>query len=99
MYSSEDILQKISHIVDPEIGVSIVDLGLVYETRHDQNGSVYVKMSLTTPACPLGPAIKQQVVETLEQDPAVTGVRFEWTFDPPWTMSRANAETRAILRF
>ena len=99
MYSSEDILHKISHIVDPEIGVSIVDLGLVYETRHDQNGSVYVKMSLTTPACPLGPAIKQQVVETLEQDPAVNGVRFQWTFDPPWSMSMANAETREMLGF
>lgn len=99
MYTPEEILAKIVHIVDPEIGISIVDLGLVYETRHDPDGSIYVRMSLTTPACPLGPAIKQQVVDALEQDPAVTGVRFEWTFDPPWTMAMASAEVRTMLGY
>lgn len=97
MLSRDEILQRIAHIVDPELGISVVDLGLVYEAHQGDDGSVHLRMSLTTPACPLGPSIKQQVIATLEQDPAVTGVRFEWTFDPPWSIAMAKAEARAML--
>ena len=99
MLSNEEILQRIAHIVDPELGISVVDLGLVYEARQQDDGSVYVRMSLTTPACPLGPSIKQQVIETLEQDPAVAGVRFEWTFAVPWSIEMTTSEARAMLSF
>lgn len=78
MYTSDQIRRRIAYIVDPEIGISVADLAPAYEARRNPEGSVTIRMSLTTPACPLGPTIKQQVAETLGQDPEVSGVHFEW---------------------
>jgi len=83
--------------MDPELGLSIVDLGLIYTAEHRENGTVVLRMSLTTPACPLGPVLKQQVIEVLASDPLVTSVEVEWTFDPPWTVQMAAPETRRAL--
>ncbi len=97
MYTSEQILAKLRPVMDPELGLSIVDLGLIYAAEHRENGTVVLRMSLTTPACPLGPALKQQVIEALASDPEVTSVEVEWTFDPPWTVQMAASEARRAL--
>ena len=64
MFTKEELLEKIRPVVDPEIGMSIVDMGLVYDAVY-ADGRVDVEMTLTTPMCPLGPMIVEEVVETL----------------------------------
>lgn len=79
----EQIREVIKEIVDPEIGISIVELGLIYgiEVRdHD----VYVTATLTSPACPLGEVIKEQVEERSGSMPGVRYVYFELVWEPPW---------------
>ncbi len=84
MYSKEELLDKIRPVIDPELGFSIVDLGLIYEAIQEDNGDVYVKMTLTSPMCPLGPQIRDEVAQELQKDDKVNNVRIEWSFDPPW---------------
>jgi metal-sulfur cluster biosynthetic enzyme len=84
MYTKEELLDKIRPVIDPELGFSIVDLGLIYDARQEENGDVYVKMTLTSPMCPLGPKIRDDVAKELQKDDNINNVRIEWTFDPPW---------------
>ncbi len=84
MYTKEELLERIKPVIDPELGFSIVDLGLIYDAKHEENGDVYVKMTLTSPMCPLGPKIRDDVAKELQKDENIKNVRIEWTFDPPW---------------
>ncbi|WP_028973786.1 metal-sulfur cluster assembly factor [Spirochaeta cellobiosiphila] len=84
VYTKEKILEIIHPVIDPEVGFSIVDMGLVYEASMSENGLVYIEMTLTTPACPLGPQIGQEVTTRLLEDPYITEVDFNWTFRPMW---------------
>jgi metal-sulfur cluster biosynthetic enzyme len=80
----EDVRAVLRGIIDPELYISIVDLGLVYETRLDESGEVLVRHTLTTPFCPVGPMIQQQIQSGISRLPGVRGVKVELTFDPPW---------------
>ena len=71
-------------VQDPELRMSIVDLGLVYDVDIDQDGMVDVVITLTTPACPLGPLLIGQIQDTLMDLPGVKDVNVEITFTPPW---------------
>lgn len=84
MYSSEELLEKVRPVIDPEIGFSIVDLGLIYEIYQDEEWTVHVKMTLTTPMCPIGPAIGKNVEEILLKDSHISEVKLQWVFSPPW---------------
>jgi len=85
MYSEEDILEKIRPVKDPELGFSVVDMGLIYKAEYrNEDGTVYIEMTLTSPMCPLGPQIAKEIEERLRKDPAVQGVEIKWVFDPPW---------------
>ncbi len=92
MYTKEDLLDKIRPVIDPELGFSIVDLGLIYDARQEENGDVYVKMTLTSPMCPLGPKIRDDVAKELQKDDNINNVRIEWTFDPPWNPKEMASE-------
>jgi len=95
MYSKEELLEKVRPVEDPEIGYSIVDMGLIYELFQDEEGRVHVKMTLTTPMCPIGPSIGENVKKTLLEDPHIPEVDFEWTFSPPWDpKTMANDEVK-----
>ncbi|MFW5799840.1 MAG: metal-sulfur cluster assembly factor [Spirochaetota bacterium] len=84
MYSKDELLDKIRPVIDPELGFSVVDLGLIYDAKQEENGDVYVLMTLTSPMCPLGPQIRDDIAEELQKDDNIKTVRIEWTFDPPW---------------
>jgi metal-sulfur cluster biosynthetic enzyme len=84
MYTKEELLERIKPVIDPELGFSIVDLGLIYDAKQEENGDVYVKMTLTSPMCPLGPKIRDDVAKELQKDENINNVKIEWTFDPPW---------------
>lgn len=96
--NDEDILQALRAVQDPEIGLNVVDLGLVYSvTRTDDE--IVVAMTMTTPSCPLGEMITTQAQEALrERFPDTPYIRVELVWDPPWSPDRMSEEGRRQLR-
>ena len=80
----ELIMESLTSIEDPELRLGIVDLGLIYDVNVDEDGMVDVVMTLTTPACPLGPLLMGQVQDAVMDIPGVKDVNVEVTFSPPW---------------
>jgi len=97
MTTTEEVLAKLRDCYDPELPCNIVDLGLVYEVAAAE-GRVDIKMTLTTPNCPLARQIATQVRQKLLELPGVTEARVELVFDPPWDESRISEEGRRQLR-
>lgn len=82
-------------VIDPELGVNIVDLGLVYDIATEPQGLVAIEMTLTTPGCPLGGFLDDQIRACLAQLPQVRDLRVELVWEPPWdpaTMSQQAKE-------
>lgn len=82
--TEDEIMEKLWEVEDPEIRMSIVDLGLVYGVEIDDKGYVKIRMTLTSPGCPLGPVIQGQAWAVLSQMPGVKDVDVEIVWDPPW---------------
>jgi metal-sulfur cluster biosynthetic enzyme len=70
--------------MDPEIHLGILDLGLIYGVQSEPDGTVTVRMTLTTPACPIGPLLQSQVQAALVNLPGVKEAKVELVWDPPW---------------
>ncbi|MBI5407056.1 MAG: DUF59 domain-containing protein [Nitrospirae bacterium] len=87
MVSEKLILTALKHVLDPEIGVNIVDLGLVYEVKVG-NGDVYIQMTMTTPGCPLHESISKGAEEAVRQLPGVENVKVDLVWEPAWTPER-----------
>ncbi|MEO0224168.1 MAG: iron-sulfur cluster assembly protein [candidate division WOR-3 bacterium] len=96
--SRDEIIEVLKTVYDPEIPVNIVDLGLVYGIEIDENGKVYILMTLTAPGCPIGDTIAFEIKDKLLQIEGVSDVEVEITFDPPWTIDRITEEGREVLR-
>lgn len=96
MPTESEIREALKSVIDPELGINIVDLGLIYDIVINK-GAVKVKMTLTTPMCPLGPLIVENARKAVEGVPGVKDVDIEITFDPPWTMDRINPEIKERL--
>jgi len=94
--TESEIREALKSVIDPELGINIVDLGLIYDIVINK-GAVKVKMTLTTPMCPLGPLIVENARKAVEGVPGVKDVDIEVTFDPPWTMDRINPEIKERL--
>ena len=85
MITEENVLDALKTVFDPEIGINIVDLGLVYGVDSLEDGkTVKVTYTLTTPACPIGPMIQSQVQEAVQKLDGVEEVQTELVFSPPW---------------
>jgi metal-sulfur cluster biosynthetic enzyme len=84
LLSPDEIMEALEPVQDPELRMSIVDLGLVYDVDIDEDGMIDVVITLTTPACPLGPLLIGQIQDTLMDLPGVKDVNVEITFTPPW---------------
>jgi FeS assembly SUF system protein len=97
MVTEADIIEGLREIYDPELHYNIYDLGLVYDIRIDEDRAVKIMMTLTTPMCPIGPMVTEQIEELLSLMPGVTDVDVEFTFDPPWTPEKMTDEARADL--
>lgn len=80
----EDVMEKLIPVQDPELRMGIVDLGLVYDVKIDEDSVVDVVLTLTTPACPLGPLIIAQIQDAVMELEGVRDVNVEITFSPPW---------------
>lgn len=91
----QDALRKVK---DPEAGINIVDLGLVYDVAID-HGKVDIKMTLTSPGCPAGPQIMGDTDEAVRALEGVNDVRVELVWEPYWTPERINPKVRAYFGF
>jgi len=92
MPKAEDVREKIFKVQDPEIGLGVVDLGLVYDIDVKDDGKVIITMTLTTPACPYGPELVEQVRQAAASAKDVTSVNVEVVWDPPWNPSEMASE-------
>ncbi|NTW30513.1 MAG: metal-sulfur cluster assembly factor [Candidatus Moranbacteria bacterium] len=97
--ANESAMKKIGEVLDPELGVSVVDLGLIYGITVDKEGIARVSMTLTTMGCPLFPVMQKDIEDRLLELPEVNDVKIELTFDPPWTPDRMTEETKIRLGF
>ena len=92
----EDLLEALRDVVDPELGINVVDLGLVYGVEVDAEKIATVDMTLTSAACPLTDVIEEQTREAL--DGLVTDFRINWVWMPPWGPEHITEDGREQLR-
>ena len=85
MELKEKIINEIKKIYDPEIPVNIYELGLIYDIKIDKTNNVKVKMTLTTPNCPVAESLPKEVKESVMQVEEIDDVDLELVWDPPWT--------------
>ena len=98
MATKDEVVEILRTVEDPELGMDIVDLGLLYDV--DVAGSrIKVTHSLTSMGCPAGPLIAQDIDSAARQVEGIESVELELTFDPPWTPDRMSDDAKFILGF
>jgi metal-sulfur cluster biosynthetic enzyme len=93
--STEDILEAMRDVVDPELGINVVDLGLVYGVTVDSDRKAIIDMTLTSAACPLTDVIEDQAIAALEG--LTNGMAINWVWMPPWGPDKITDEGREQL--
>ncbi len=96
MINENDVWNVLKTVIDPEIGLDVVNLGLVYELKISDD-RIYVKMTMTTPGCPLTSWILADAENKLRSIPGVKDVKIDLVWDPPWTVDRISEEARRLL--
>ena len=91
-----DVEEAMRDVVDPELGINVVDLGLVYDLKIDDDAAVLIDMTLTSAACPLTDVIEDQAAQALEG--LVAGHRINWVWMPPWGPDKITDDGREQLR-
>lgn len=98
MISKKQILKKLEEVIDPELGISIVDLGLVYNVDVKKTNEVKITMTLTTIGCPLISVIENDIKNKLSEIGFdQEKITIDLTFDPPWSLEKMSAKAKAIL--
>lgn len=97
MITAKKIREKLSEVMDPELNISIVDLGLIYKIKINKN-KVKIIMTLTTVGCPLFSLIESQIKDKIKKlGIKEENISLELTFDPPWTMEKMSKKGKAML--
>lgn len=96
MISKEVVFEKLKQVADPELGINVVDLGLVYDVGV-KGKDIHVLMTLTFPGCPFGATVNHDVNEALSQIEGVGKIKLTITFDPPWDLSKISPEAAAEI--
>ena len=99
MVDHDDVLEALSNVIDPELGLDFVELGLIYGVEVQETGRVEVTFTLTTPACPIGPQVSEQMEEFVGELPGVTEVVPSMVFTPPWTPEKMSEDAKFALGF
>ncbi|MDE3069958.1 MAG: metal-sulfur cluster assembly factor [Acidobacteriota bacterium] len=94
----ERVMDALSEVIDPELGLDFVELGLIYGVEIDAS-TVRVTYSLTTPGCPIGPQVAEQIAELVGEVEGVENVESELVFSPPWSPERMSEDARFALGF
>jgi len=97
--SEDRVREALKQVVDPELGINIVDLGLVYDVDIAEGGQVHIEYTLTTMGCPIGPLIEQQMQSFLAPVPGVAEVTAEMVLRPAWTPEMMSEEAKAALGY
>ena len=98
MPTTEEVVEALRQVEDPELGMDIVELGLFYGAEIEGE-NVKVTYSLTSMGCPAGPMIQEDIERVLQEIPGIGAVESELTFDPPWTPDRMSDDAKFILGF
>lgn len=97
--TEERVREALKSVVDPELGINIVDLGLVYEVDVSEGGDVHIEYTLTTMGCPIGPLIEQQMQSFLASVPGIGRVEPEMVLRPAWSPEMMSEEAKAALGY
>ncbi len=97
--TEEEVYEALEEVIDPELGLDFVSLGLVYDVEIEDGGEVYVTFTLTTPACPIGPQVSEQMREFVGDLDGVKNVHPKMIFDPPWSPEMMAEEAKFALGF
>lgn len=98
MPTLEEVNEALSNVIDPELGLDFVELGLVYDVEID-GSTVDITFTLTTPACPIGPQVSEQMIEFVGDLPDVEEVNPRMVFTPPWSPDRMSEDAKFALGF
>ena len=98
MPTREEVVEALHQVEDPELGMDIVDLGLLYDVD-DEGPKVRVSYTLTSMGCPAGVMIQEDIDRVVRELPGVEEVESELTFEPPWTPERMSEDAKFILGF
>jgi metal-sulfur cluster biosynthetic enzyme len=98
MVTRDDVIEALRQVEDPELGMDIVDLGLLYDVEVDA-ANVKVTHSLTSMGCPVGPMIQEDIQNVASALPGVDNVEVELVWEPPWTPERMSDDAKFILGF
>jgi metal-sulfur cluster biosynthetic enzyme len=98
MVSVEDVEAALTNVIDPELGLDFVELGLIYGIEVD-SGDVHVTFTLTSPGCPIGPQVSEQIEEFVGELEGVSSVESSMVFTPAWTPERMSEDAKFALGF
>jgi metal-sulfur cluster biosynthetic enzyme len=98
MPTVEDVEEALTNVIDPELGLDFVELGLIYEIDVD-GSSVHVTFTLTSPGCPIGPQVSEQIEEFVSELDGVESVDSTMVFTPPWTPELMSEDAKFALGY
>jgi metal-sulfur cluster biosynthetic enzyme len=96
--TQEDVMEALSNVIDPELGLDFVELGLIYGVAVE-DGAVRVTFTLTTPGCPIGPQVTEQIEEFVGELEGVKSVESEMVFTPAWSPEKMTEDAKFALGF
>jgi metal-sulfur cluster biosynthetic enzyme len=96
--TKDEVVEALRQVEDPELGMDIVELGLLYDVEVEGQRA-HVTFTLTSMGCPVGPMIEQQIHEVAAQVPGLEEVEAELTWDPPWSPEKMSDDAKFILGF
>lgn len=94
----DDVMEALENVIDPELGLDFVSLGLVYDVEIE-GGDVHITFTLTTPGCPIGPQVTEQMKEFVTEVEGVEKVFPKMVFTPPWSPERMSEDAKFALGF
>jgi metal-sulfur cluster biosynthetic enzyme len=98
MATNEEVMDALREVIDPELGLDFVELGLIYDVAID-DGTVSVTYTLTTPGCPIGPQVTEQIEEFVSDLDDVKAVESTLTFEPAWSPELMSDDAKFALGF
>jgi metal-sulfur cluster biosynthetic enzyme len=96
--TEEDVMDALANVIDPELGLDFVELGLIYGVEVEE-GRVSVTFTLTTPACPIGPHVTEQIEEFVGEIEGVRSVDSQMVFTPPWSPEMMSEDAKFALGY
>ena len=98
MHTVEEVTEALTNVIDPELGLDFVELGLVYDIEVE-GGDVAITFTLTSPGCPIGPQVSDQMREFVGEVEGVESVEPRMVFSPPWSPERMSEDAKFALGF